>query len=50
MTAIFMDGNPAGIKAALNQLDIIQNYLRLPSVPVSRKTYSAIKKAMEVLE
>ena len=34
--AIFEEGNPAGIKAALENLDIISNNLRLPLTKVSR--------------
>lgn len=33
---IFEDGNPAGVKAILSKMGIIQNILRLPLVPVSR--------------
>ena len=32
---LFAENNPAGVKAALAQLGIIQNYLRLPLVPLS---------------
>ena len=42
--AIFEDGNPAGIKAALEVLDIVQNYLRLPLVKVNRTLYKKIEK------
>ena len=41
--AIFEDGNPAGIKAALEILDIAQNYLRLPLVKVNRTLYKKIE-------
>lgn len=39
---IFADGNPAGIKAALEALKICSSDLRLPLVKVNRKTQSAI--------
>ena len=39
---LFVDGNPAGIKAALNILGLSQNMLRLPLVPVSQKTYDKL--------
>jgi 4-hydroxy-tetrahydrodipicolinate synthase len=39
---LFTDGNPPGIKAALNILNICENHVRLPQVPVSRGTYSKI--------
>jgi 4-hydroxy-tetrahydrodipicolinate synthase len=46
---LFIEGNPAGIKALLNNMDICQNYLRLPLVPVSRATNVKIQKTLEVL-
>lgn len=36
---LFRDGNPAGIKAALNCKGLINNVLRLPLTPVSQKVY-----------
>jgi 4-hydroxy-tetrahydrodipicolinate synthase len=44
---LFIDGSPAGVKAMLNILNLCQNNLRLPLVPVSRTIYSRIQKAME---
>ena len=44
---LFIDGSPAGVKAMLNILNLCQNTLRLPLVPVSRTVYSRIMKAME---
>lgn len=44
---LFTEGNPAGIKAILSVMDICQNYLRLPLVPVSRPTMTRIQKAIE---
>ena len=41
--ALFIDGNPSGIKAVLDVLGICQNVLRLPLVPVSQKTYERIE-------
>jgi 4-hydroxy-tetrahydrodipicolinate synthase len=32
---IFAENNPAGIKAAMSELKLIGNHLRLPVVPVS---------------
>jgi 4-hydroxy-tetrahydrodipicolinate synthase len=43
---LFEDGNPAGIKAALEILGIMGNNLRLPMVPVTHDLY--IKLAYEV--
>ena len=44
---LFTEGNPAGIKAMLSVMNICQNYLRLPLVPVSRTTMTRIQKAIE---
>lgn len=41
---LFRDGNPAGIKAALNCKGLINNVLRLPLTPVSQKVYDAIER------
>lgn len=42
INALFEDGSPAGIKAALQILDIAQNYLRLPLVKVNKSVYLQI--------
>jgi len=44
---LFIDGSPAGVKAMLNTMNLCQNTLRLPLVPVSRTVYSRIQKAIE---
>jgi 4-hydroxy-tetrahydrodipicolinate synthase len=44
---LFIDGSPAGVKAMLNIMNLCQNTLRLPLVPVSRTIYSRIQKAIE---
>lgn len=41
---LFVDGNPAGIKAALKLLNITGDTLRLPLVNVGDKTYNKIKE------
>jgi 4-hydroxy-tetrahydrodipicolinate synthase len=41
---LFVEGNPAGIKAALKALHIIGDVVRLPLVNVSEKTNNAIKE------
>ena len=46
---LFVEGNPAGVKAILNNMNLCQNYLRLPLVPVSRPVYIRIQKAIEAL-
>ena len=40
---LFAENNPAGVKAFLTQLGIIENNLRLPVVPVSDELYEKIK-------
>ncbi len=44
---LFADGNPAGIKAVMNIMNLCQNNLRLPLVPVGKETYTMLRKAME---
>jgi len=43
MRAIFKEGNPTGIKAALEIQGIIQNVLRLPLVPATEMLYREIE-------
>lgn len=40
---LFKEGNPAGVKAALNIKGLTENVLRLPLVPVSDETYNQIR-------
>jgi 4-hydroxy-tetrahydrodipicolinate synthase len=40
--ALFADGSPGGIKAALDHLKIISNNLRLPIVKVNKATNNSI--------
>ena len=35
---IFVEGNPAGVKALLNDMGMIENVLRLPLVPTNIET------------
>lgn len=44
MQAIFAEGNPAGIKAILHQLNVCENKLRLPLVPVSRTLQTRLQE------
>jgi len=46
---LFAEGNPSGIKAALEILGIIENNLRLPLVPVSKKTYDKIDELIQII-
>jgi 4-hydroxy-tetrahydrodipicolinate synthase len=47
---LFVEGNPAGVKAMLSIMSLCQNNLRLPLVPVSRTTYTRIQKAIEEIK
>jgi 4-hydroxy-tetrahydrodipicolinate synthase len=44
---LFIEGNPSGVKAMMNLMNICQNNLRLPLVPVSRTIHTRIQKAVE---
>jgi 4-hydroxy-tetrahydrodipicolinate synthase len=44
--ALFAEGNPAGVKAALHSAGVIENVLRLPLVPVSSATYDILAEEM----
>ena len=44
---LFIEGNPSGVKAMLNIMNICNNNLRLPLVPVSRAVQTRIQKAIE---
>lgn len=46
MKAIFMDGNPGGVKYILSKMGICQNHFRLPVVPVDSETVKALEKSM----
>ncbi len=47
---LFEEGNPAGIKAALNIMGIIKNNLRLPLTPISRTTHVKLTGLIAKLE
>lgn len=44
---LFVDGNPAGVKAALHEMGYIENVLRLPLVPTRLTT---LRKITEILK
>ncbi len=48
--ALFVEGNPPGIKAALEIIGLSQNVLRLPLVPVSQKTYEKLEFLIKKLK
>lgn len=43
MDTLFEDGNPAGVKAALEHLGILENNLRLPLVKVNKTVNNSLK-------
>jgi len=47
---LFTEGNPGGIKAIMNNMNLCQNNLRLPLVPVSRSLQTRIARVMETLK
>ena len=46
---LFVDGNPAGVKAMLNMMGMIENKLRLPLVPTRIKTYEKMRAVLDDL-
>ena len=46
---LFAENNPAGVKAFLAELGIIENYLRLPLVPLSDRIHEQVKEYLESL-
>jgi 4-hydroxy-tetrahydrodipicolinate synthase len=47
---LFIEGNPAGVKAALAHMGIIKNNLRLPLVPVSTETNKKIAELIKKIK
>ena len=47
---LFIENNPAGVKAALAELGIIHNIVRLPLVPLSRPYHDQLKKYLSNLK
>jgi 4-hydroxy-tetrahydrodipicolinate synthase len=48
--SVFADGNPSGIKAALEIKEIISNNLRLPLVKIEKAHYHHLAAIMAELE
>ena len=46
---LFVDGNPAGVKAMLSEMGLIQNILRLPLVPTRLTTMEKISQIVREL-
>lgn len=44
---LFIEGNPAGVKAVLNQKGLINNLLRLPLCPLTDETFDKISLVMD---
>lgn len=44
---LFVDGNPAGVKAALHILGICDEHVRLPLVSATRETYKKLEAALK---
>lgn len=47
---LFAENNPAGVKAFLAEQGIVQNYLRLPLVPLSSSIHSQVKEYLTTLK
>lgn len=45
---LFAEGSPAGVKCALKKLNLIENYLRLPLVPVSNELFTKINQNINI--
>lgn len=46
---LFAENNPAGVKAFMTELNLIENYLRLPVVPLSEGLHSSVKNYLQRL-
>jgi len=46
---LFVDGNPAGVKALLNDMGFIENELRLPLVPTRIATKQKMSEILRTL-
>jgi 4-hydroxy-tetrahydrodipicolinate synthase len=44
---LFVEGNPGGVKAALKHMKLMNDYVRLPLVPVSKKTADKMAELIE---
>ena len=47
---LFVDGNPAGVKAMLSMMGMIENRLRLPLVPTRITTYEQMRRILDELK
>jgi 4-hydroxy-tetrahydrodipicolinate synthase len=44
---LFVEGNPSGVKAVLKHMKIMNDYMRLPLVPVSKRTSDKLAELVE---
>ncbi len=44
---MFAENNPAGVKAFMTEMGLLQNYLRLPVVPLSKGLHQSVKTFLE---
>jgi 4-hydroxy-tetrahydrodipicolinate synthase len=49
MNALFMDGSPSGIKAAMEIMDLCKSNVRLPLVKISKNAHALIAEQIEIL-
>lgn len=47
---LFIDGNPAGVKALLHEMGFIENVLRLPLVPTCITTLQKMTEILKTLK
>lgn len=47
---LFAENNPAGVKAVLSELGIIENNLRLPLVPLSKGLHEQVRSYLQTLD
>jgi dihydrodipicolinate synthase len=47
--ALFTEGNPAGVKAIMHEMKLIENVVRLPLTPVSDKHYQKLQSLLSKL-
>jgi 4-hydroxy-tetrahydrodipicolinate synthase len=47
---LFAENNPAGVKAFLADLGVIENYLRLPVVPLSKPIHEKIRDYLKIFQ
>ena len=49
-TLLFIENNPAGVKAFLSEQGLLENYLRLPLVPLSEALRERVKEYLNKME